>query len=183
MSFNNNERVGAFLAAILLLFTAIIISRFYQSHSNNTPVAVITETDDDVYQLGLCDIVQVIDGDSLRLQYKDQTIDLRLDGIDSPELSQAYGSEAKHNLELLIRDQMLKLRTQGKDVHGRLLGELFLADGSSINREMIRSGYAWWFRDFSDDKTLGELEVEARQAKRGLWRDKNPVPPWIYRHQ
>lgn len=32
------------------------------------------------------------------------------------------------------------------------------------------------------DESLGVLEEEARQSKRGLWADPNPVPPWEVRH-
>ena len=45
----------------------------------------------------------------------------------------------------------------------------------------MRQGYAWWFRKYSKDETLGRLEAEARQAKRGLWADAKPMPPWEWR--
>jgi endonuclease YncB( thermonuclease family) len=32
-----------------------------------------------------------------------------------------------------------------------------------------------------DRKLYSEAEIEARKAKRGLWRDPNPVPPWEWR--
>jgi endonuclease YncB( thermonuclease family) len=40
----------------------------------------------------------------------------------------------------------------------------------------------WWFRKYAPhDKELVWLEVEAREAKRGLWADRNPIPPWEWR--
>jgi micrococcal nuclease len=41
---------------------------------------------------------------------------------------------------------------------------------------------AWWYRPYApNDTTLANLEAEARTAKRGLWADAQPVPPWQWR--
>ena len=63
----------------------------------------------------------------------------------------------------------------------RLLGEVVLPDGRSLNQELVRAGYAWWFRRYSRDSTLARLEQEAREWRRGLWADAAPIPPWEYR--
>jgi len=55
-------------------------------------------------------------------------------------------------------------------------------DGRSLNRELVRAGFAWWYRRYApDDETLEQLEREARGAKRGLWVDPDAVPPWEWR--
>jgi micrococcal nuclease len=46
-----------------------------------------------------------------------------------------------------------------------------LPDGRRLNHEVVRAGYAWWFRRYSSDATLAALESEARAAQRGLWAD------------
>ena len=46
---------------------------------------------------------------------------------------------------------------------------------------LVRQGYAWWFRKYSNDQTLAKLEAEARQKKLGLWADPNPTPAWDWR--
>jgi len=58
---------------------------------------------------------------------------------------------------------------------------VILPDGRSLNQELVRSGYAWWFRKYSDDPTLEKLEAEARQRKRGLWADSRSIAPWDWR--
>ena len=58
---------------------------------------------------------------------------------------------------------------------------LVLPDGRSLNRELVAAGYAWWFRRYSTDRGLESLEQAARRARRGLWADENPVPPWDFR--
>jgi hypothetical protein len=68
------------------------------------------------------------------------------------------------------------------DRYGRLVGEVLLPDGRSLNRELVRTGLAWWYRPYApNDPTLAQLEAEARTAKRGLWADAQPVPPWQWR--
>lgn len=43
--------------------------------------------------------------------------------------------------------------------------------------------YAWVYRKYSKNPDLLRLEAEAREAKRGLWFDADPIPPWEWRQQ
>jgi micrococcal nuclease len=53
-----------------------------------------------------------------------------------------------------------------------------MPDGRNLNHEIVKAGFAWWFRRYApNDEMLKRLEEEARLAKRGLWADKNPIPP------
>jgi endonuclease YncB( thermonuclease family) len=66
-----------------------------------------------------------------------------------------------------------------QDRYGRLVAEVVLPDGRSLNQELIQAGLAWWYRHFATQETvLQQLEAEARDAKRGLWSDPHAVPPW-----
>ena len=49
------------------------------------------------------------------------------------------------------------------------------------NEKMIQDGWAWHYKKYNDEERLAKLELSARQAKRGLWTDSNPLPPWEYR--
>jgi micrococcal nuclease len=62
------------------------------------------------------------------------------------------------------------------------VADVILPDGRNLNHEIVRAGLAWWFRRYApDDEDLKRLEAQARQAKRGLWADAEPVPPWEWR--
>jgi len=61
-----------------------------------------------------------------------------------------------------------------------VLGDVFV-NNLNVNREMIKRGMAWHYKQYSDDETLAQLEVEARRNKSGLWADPNPVAPWEFR--
>jgi hypothetical protein len=47
-----------------------------------------------------------------------------------------------------------------------------------VNRRMVADGMAWHYARYSKDAGLAAAEREARAARRGLWADKAPTPPW-----
>jgi endonuclease YncB( thermonuclease family) len=126
-------------------------------------------------------VVGVTDGDTITVLRAAHGATVRLVGIDAPEKSQAYGQRAKQFTSALTFGRPVTVRVTGHDRYGRVLGEVTLPDGRSLNEELIRAGFAWWFRKYSRDVRLGHLEEEAREARRGLWADRAPQAPWDYR--
>jgi endonuclease YncB( thermonuclease family) len=105
-----------------------------------------------------------------------------LHGVDTPEKAQAFGTRARQFSSALAFQQTVTVRVHDTDRYGRLVGEVVLPDGRSLNQELVRAGLAWWYRQYApDDTTLAQLEAEARAAKRGLWADATPIPPWEWR--
>jgi micrococcal nuclease len=52
----------------------------------------------------------------------------------------------------------------------------------SLNQELVRQGLCWWYSKYAPGDTVLEgLEAEAREAKKGLWADLVPMPPWEWR--
>ena len=127
-------------------------------------------------------IVAIADGDTCTLldaskvQHK-----IRLNGIDAPEKKQAFGTKAREALGEKIHEKEVRIKWTKKDRYGRILGDVYFWD-RHINREMIRDGMAWHYRQYSKSVELQREEDAAREAKRGLWADKSPVPPWEFRH-
>jgi len=52
----------------------------------------------------------------------------------------------------------------------------------NINAEQVRRGMAWVYRQYAHDLSLYAIEAEAKAARRGLWADPAPIPPWEWRH-
>jgi len=76
------------------------------------------------------------------------------------------------------------VETHGHDKYQRIIGDVFLLDGSHINRELVAQGWCWWYRKYaSEDVMLAALEAAARVGRKGLWADSNPVPPWEWLKQ
>jgi hypothetical protein len=67
------------------------------------------------------------------------------------------------------------------DKYGLFLGHVIL-DGTWINKQLIDEGFAWHYKEYNDSAVLADAETKARAAGVGLWQDKNPTPPWVYRH-
>ena len=128
-------------------------------------------------------VVGVSDGDTIEVMRAGRAVRVRLEGVDCPESRQAYGTRAKQFTSELVFGKTVSVQVRGTDQYGRILGEVILPNGRSLNRELVRNGYAWWYRRYSNDPVLQQLEQEARRERRGLWRDRNPTPPWEFRRE
>jgi micrococcal nuclease len=107
---------------------------------------------------------------------------IRLSGIDCPEKGQAYGKHAKHAASDLVFGKEITIQTHGHDKYKRTLGDLILPDGMNLNQELVKQGWCWWYRKYAPGDTVLEgLEKDARDARKGLWADPQPVPPWEWR--
>ncbi len=107
---------------------------------------------------------------------------IRLHGIDCPEKRQAFGNKAKQFASGLVFGKTVTVNVLDVDRYGRTVGEVILPDGRVLNHELVQAGLAWWYRRYApDDGTLAQLEADAKAAKRGLWADAEPVPPWAWR--
>ncbi len=125
-------------------------------------------------------VVGISDGDTLTLLVDQTQYKVRLDGIDAPESHQAFGTKSKQALGDKVFGKPVRVTNKGPDRYGRTLGVVWVGD-RNINLEMVKDGLAWHYKQFSKDKSLADAELEARRAKRGLWADANPTPPWEYR--
>lgn len=126
-------------------------------------------------------VIGVSDGDTLSVLSGQTSYKVRLAGIDAPEKAQPFGDKAKRFLSHLCFGKKVTVEEAGRDRYGRMIGAVRLWNGKSINRELVRSGYAWHYRKFSNDADLTRLETDAKTKKRGLWRDPEPVAPWVFR--
>jgi micrococcal nuclease len=83
----------------------------------------------------------------------------------------------------LIAGEVVRVIIRDKDRYGRFVADVYQGDGVHVNAEIVKAGFAWHFTRYSDDPELAALEREARQARRGLWQDNKPIPPWEFRRR
>lgn len=126
-------------------------------------------------------VITVLDGDTIDVLHNNQPERIRLHGIDAPEKGMPYGQAAKEYVLDMAALKVVTVEVRDTDKYGRTVGEVILPDGRNLNRAIVRAGYAWWYRKYSSDASLGDLEQEARIARRGLWRDPRPTAPWEWR--
>lgn len=117
----------------------------------------------------------IIDGDSLVIQ-KTQ---VRLFGIDAPELNHPFGKKAKWALVSLCKGHVITAHVTEKDVHGRTVAKCFLPDGRDISAEMVKLGMAIDWPKFSGGKYK---PMELPDVRKTLWladaRQKGRLHVW-----
>ncbi len=95
-------------------------------------------------------VVRVIDGDTVKVNYRGELTSIRFIGVDTPETVhptkpvEFYGKEASNFTKNLLLGESVYLRfdTQKRDAYGRLLAYLYRApDGLFVNLEIVRQGY------------------------------------------
>ena len=131
-------------------------------------------------------VVGIADGDTVTLLVQDDgrqfQARFRLTEIDTPERAQPWGTRARQALAEKVFRRQVRVASEGEDRYGRMLGKIYL-DGRDINREMVREGHAWAYRQYLSDKSLLDDERRAREAGAGLWSlpRAQHVPPWEWR--
>ena len=129
-------------------------------------------------------VIAVKDGDTVVLLIDNQPETVRLSNIDCPEKKQPFGNNAKQFVSQLCFGKMVKMDWDGKrDRYQRILAEIILQNGTNVNKTLVKNGLAWHFKKYSKDVNYAQLEIEARNKKIGLWKDKKPIAPWDWRKQ
>ena len=125
-------------------------------------------------------IKKVVDGDTVHVFYQDDVYKIRLTEIDAPERDQPYGANSTKYLKGLLKEGRVDVDISGTDRYGRKLGRLYW-QGLDINRELVSAGYAWVYDQYVTDNSFYENQSKARNSKKGLWEDQNPLEPWNWR--
>jgi len=129
----------------------------------------------------------VLNGDTIIItdEYK-KKYKVYMLGIDAPELKQGFGEQAKAHLDKLLfaRNYQVKVVISRRTAVGNIVGTVFATElnsnqYSNINGMMVMSGYAW--ANPRTSKQYIAVENIARNRKIGLWEQKNPQAPWLWR--
>lgn len=126
---------------------------------------------------------RVYDGDTF-VASKDNTaeeIKIRLYGIDAPEKGQPYADKASKKLLRLVHGKQLRILVTDTDRYGRSVCKVY-AGNTYVNLEMVRSGYAWHYKQYAaEEADLAKAEKNARKSRKGLWKEDNPTEPSVWR--
>lgn len=145
-------------------------------------------------------VVAVTDGDTLKvLDANNQQTTIRLTGIDAPERAQPFGQASKTSLSAMTFNREVQVVGDKLDRYGRTIAKIMVADPNCNDPQcpkihdaglmQIRMGMAWWYRHYAREQSPKDredyeiAEFQAKSQRRGLWGDKNPVPPWEWRRE
>lgn len=126
-------------------------------------------------------VIGIVDGDTYDILVDNQSVRIRVDGIDAPEKGMPYSKVSKKYLSQLCYGKFITIKKTSDDGRGRWVCRGYTPDGLDISEEMIRAGLAWHYKKYSSDSRLAALEIEARSKKKGLWAEPNPIAPWEIR--
>jgi len=128
-------------------------------------------------------VVGIKDGDTFEIMLGGKAEKVRLAHIDCPEKSQPYGTRAKQFAsDLCFGKEVIVISTE-RDRYKRIIGTIYLKDGTNVNKELVKAGLAWHYQQYSDGPAYSILETVARKNKKGLWSQKNVIAPWEWRKQ
>jgi micrococcal nuclease len=128
-------------------------------------------------------VTHVTDGDSIwvRASSGGAPVEVRLQGIDAPEICQAFGKAARDAMAGRVLRRPVAVNSRARDGYQRVLGRV-TADGQDLGLWMVSRGYAWSYRYRRDTGPYAAAEAQARQARRGLWSLATPpVEPRVFR--
>ena len=128
-------------------------------------------------------ITAVIDGNTVEVVTSDnEVLKILLANIDSPELGQEFGNEAKEYLEKIVLKKNVVVQLEGKDRHGNHLAVVMVNGKVDVRIELLKRGLAWT-AEKNPLETLEAYRMEAKNKGKGLWHQENPTPPWTYRRE
>ncbi len=127
-------------------------------------------------------VLKIVDGDTIDVLVENQTVRVRLLGINSPESVdprrpvECFGKEASRYLKNILEGSIVRLEKDrdkpDTDEYGRWLRYVYMND-IFINRDMIANGYAYEYTyhneqyQFQDE--FNDAEKSARESQIGLW--------------
>ena len=118
---------------------------------------------------------RIVDGDTLIIK----KVNVRLYGVDAPELNHPYGQKAKWALVGLCKGHHVRVKIIEQDTHGRAVGMCYLPDGRDLSEEMVKIGLALDWPKYSE----GDYRMfEPPGVRKKLWlaaaRQKGHMHVW-----
>lgn len=128
-------------------------------------------------------VKSVVDGNTLEIEDENNEIQVvQLTGIDCPELNQEYGADAKSFLEKLVLKKKITFSVTGKDRWGKQLAIVLINGRVDVRMEILKEGLAWT-AERNPQQELEVVKEVAKEEAKGLWKQNNPTPPWVFRRQ
>jgi endonuclease YncB( thermonuclease family) len=164
---------------LLAIFTLVLVQERQLPARDESPRRVGQDLGLVAEEVFQATVTAVEDGDSLIVKSLagGDTSTVHIAGVDAPELTQPGGEDAKTFLRDLVAGRTVTVRLTS--VSERLAR--IEINGSDISVSLIKAGMAWHCPRFADESDLTAAEADARQARRGFWKLRQPTPPWLHR--
>lgn len=129
------------------------------------------------------DVISVVDGDTIKINYDGKETSVRLIGVNAPETVdprttvECFGQEASDYLRNLLSGRRVKIEADSvqtdKDKYGRLLRYVYL-DNEDVGLDIISNGYGYEYTydlPYKKQEVYKTAQAGAEKNGRGLWED------------
>lgn len=133
-------------------------------------------------------VTNVHDGDTVTLNVGGTSYNVRMDGLDAPELAQTFGSQSQAALSNAVLGKSVQVTYTKTDKYGRIVGAVFTEGCQYANLAQVSAGMAWFYKAYQCELSapvrsqFAQAQDTASAAKLGLWSQNSPTPPWVYRN-
>ena len=131
-------------------------------------------------------VSRVVDGDTLTVTLEGDEIRVRLWGIDAPEKAQPGGEKATHALRRMAPPgTKTTVHPVETDKYGRMVAVMGPQERWPVNVLMVAGGNAFHVDAYGSrgNRCLTEAQRTARDHRMGVWKERDPTPPWEFRRQ
>ncbi|WP_446007856.1 thermonuclease family protein [Candidatus Electrothrix sp.] len=129
-------------------------------------------------------LVEVEDGDTIRVLLDDTPFTVTLYGIDSPERTQPHGMQAVQALTKLLKRKKIQLQIYDTDREQRRCLALVSAGKRNVNELLVKGGHAWVKQEYCYESFCSDwrsFQQKAKDAKKGIWSYSEAIAPWLWR--
>jgi endonuclease YncB( thermonuclease family) len=126
--------------------------------------------------------MKVVEADTIMVYVNKKLLKIRIAHIDCPESGQPFGIEAQRFVTKLILKKKIQVEIESYTETDQMIGRVVI-NGEDLSMVLVKAGLAWYFKDHGPDRYLAKAQRKVRRKKVGLWSQKNPVPPWVFRQE
>lgn len=177
----SNRQIKSLIIALIIALTGGV------TFVSNTPKLKQTKSSNTIPTIEMgksYEVVKVVDGDTFNVKVDNQTVKVRMLGIDTPETVdprktvQCFGIEASNKVKELLSKRIVTLETDSTqgitDKYDRLLAYVYRDDGLPINEYLLENGYAHEYTyniPYIKQDKFKQLARSAKENRLGLWGD------------
>lgn len=127
-------------------------------------------------------VTHVSDGDTVwvRPAGAGAALQLRLQGLDAPEICQAFGAQARDALAARVLRRQVRVDIRARDAYQRAVGRVSV-QGQDLGAWLVAAGYAWSAGYPRRAGPYAREEMAARAGRHGLWSAAAPLAPRSFR--
>ncbi|MCI5130287.1 MAG: hypothetical protein D3904_01905 [Candidatus Electrothrix sp. EH2] len=129
-------------------------------------------------------LVDVEDGDTIRVLLDSSPFTVSLYGIDAPERTQTHGVQAMQVLRKLLKRKKIRLQIYDKERASRRCLAVVSVGEKNVNELLVKGGHVWEKKKYCYESFCSDwlaYQKEAEEAKKGLWSYPEPRAPWLWR--